>query len=91
MSNELIALLRSKNNCPACRKERKTFLFEGEKFRMCLSCYTKKIFKDFDPAEIEYNEYAKDTGGKPYRLTETAKWYRKFYKDILWNGKDDVM
>jgi len=85
--DKLISLLQTEGICPVCRKERQTFLFKGEKVFMCLSCYTKKICKDLEPIEIEYSEYAYNTGGKPYKLTKAAKWYRKFYKDILWNGK----
>jgi len=85
--DELIALLRSESKCLVCRKARQTFLFEGEKVLMCLSCYARKIFRDLRPIEIEYNEYAYNTGGKQHKLTKRAKWYRQFYKDILWNGK----
>ncbi len=55
---------------------------------MCLSCYAMKALKDLAPVKVEYIEYSYDTGGKAYKLNETRKWYRKFYKDILWDGKD---
>ncbi len=86
--DELIALLQSDDACTVCRKERRTYLFEGEKVFMCLSCYAMKALKNLAPVEVEYIEYAYDTGGKAYKLNETRKWYRKFYKDILWDGKD---
>ena len=87
MMDELISLLQTEDICPVCKRERKTYLYEKEKVSMCLSCYAKKKFKDFKPVEIEYNEYAYNTGGERCKLTKTAKWYRKFYKDILWNSK----
>jgi hypothetical protein len=86
--DDLLAFLQSDNICPVCRKERKTNFFKDEKVSMCLACYAKKLFKDLEPGEIEYIEYAVNTGGELYKLNKVAKWYRKFYKDILWNGKD---
>ena len=55
---------------------------------MCLSCYAKKVFEELDPIEVEYSEYALNTGGKSYKLNKNRKWLREFYKDVLWNGKD---
>jgi hypothetical protein len=86
--DELISLLQTKGICPSCKRERKTFLFDKQRMLMCLSCYSLKIFKDFNPLEVEYSEYALNTGGKPYKLTNNRKWLRKFYKNILWDGKE---
>jgi hypothetical protein len=86
--DEIISFLQSEDVCLVCRKERKTNLFKGEKVSMCISCYAKKIFKEFEPVEIDYSEYAYNTGGKRYKLTKAAKWYRKFYKEDLWKGND---
>jgi len=88
MRDDLMSLLQTEDICPVCKRERKTDLFENEKVSMCLSCYAIKVLKEFDPIEVEYSEYALNTVGKPYKLTKNRKWLRKFYKDILWNGKD---
>jgi hypothetical protein len=54
--DELIALLQSDDACTVCRKERRTYLFEGEKVSMCLSCYAMKALKDLAPVEVDYIE-----------------------------------
>jgi hypothetical protein len=85
---ELRESSKSDDICPICKRERNTNFFDGETVPMCLSCYCLEIFKNFNPIEVEYSEYALTTVGKPYKLTKNRKWLRKFYKDILWNGKD---
>jgi hypothetical protein len=88
MIDELINLFKPEGICSICKRERKAYFFEKEKVSMCLSCYSKKVFKELDPIEIEYSEFALNTGGKPYKLNKNRKWLRTFYKDVLWNGKD---
>ena len=88
MLDELINLLHSEGICPVCKREREIYLFKKEKASMCLSCYVKKVFEELEPIEVEYSEYALNTGGKSYKLNKNRKWLREFYKDVLWNGKD---